>query len=91
VTRQDLKGWPEGGWQAQERLSRTEAIRAFTLDAAYAGFMEQSVGSLETGKQADFIVLESDILQIPADEIPEIQVIQTWVDGERVYSRERAQ
>jgi len=91
VTRQDLKGWPEGGWQAQERLSRTEAIRAFTLDAAYAGFMEQSVGSLETGKQADFIVLESDILQIPADEIPEIQVIQTWVDGARVYSRERAQ
>jgi predicted amidohydrolase YtcJ len=87
VTRQDLEGWPQGGWQAQERLSREAAIRAFTLDAAYAGFMEEQVGSLETGKQADFIVLEEDILQIPAEKIPEIQVMQTWVAGERVFSR----
>jgi len=87
VTRQDLQGWPEGGWQSQERISRQDAIRAFTLDAAYAAFMEQQVGSLETGKRADFIVLERDIMQIPAEEIPGIQVLETWVDGERVFAR----
>jgi len=87
VTRQDLEGWPQGGWQPQERISRWDAIRAFTLDAAYAGFMEQQVGSLETGKRADFIVLEQDIMRIPAEEIPGIQVFETWVDGVRVFSR----
>ncbi len=87
VTRQDLKGWPEGGWQARERVTREEAIRAFTLDAAYAGFMEDRVGSLEVGKRADFIVLEEDLLKIPAENIPGVRVLQTWVDGERVFSR----
>ena len=91
VTRQDLKGWPAGGWQPQERISRKEAIRAFTLDAAYAGFMEDFVGSLEVGKRADFIVLEEDILSIPAQNIPETKVLQTWVDGEQVFSRDSAQ
>ena len=87
VTRQDQQGWPEGGWQAQERISRKEAIRAFTRDAAYAGFMEDQVGSLEKGKRADFIVLEEDILEIPAEKIPAIRVLQTWVDGKQVFSR----
>ncbi len=87
VTRQDQQGWPEGGWQAQERISREEAILAFTRDAAYAGFMEQQVGSLEVGKRADFIVLEEDIMEIPAEKIPGIRVLQTWVDGKQVFSR----
>lgn len=91
VTRRDLQGWPERGWQEQEKLSRTEAIRAFTLDAAFAGFMENQVGSLEAGKRADFIVLEEDILKISADDIPGTRVLQTWVDGERVFSRNSAQ
>lgn len=91
VTRQDLEGWPEGGWQAQERISREDAIRAYTLDAAYAGFMEQHVGSLEVGKRADFIVLEEDILKIPAENIPGTRVMQTWVDGEQVFSRDSTQ
>jgi predicted amidohydrolase YtcJ len=91
VTRRDQQGWPEGGWQAQERISRKEAIRAFTRDAAYAGFMEDHVGSLEKGKRADFIVLEEDILEIPAEKIPAIRVLQTWVDGKQVFSRESTQ
>lgn len=91
VTRRDQQGWPEGGWQAQERISRKEAIRAFTRDAAYAGFMENQVGSLETGKRADFIVLEEDILDIPAENIPAIRVLQTWVDGKQVFSRKSTQ
>jgi hypothetical protein len=87
VTRQDLEGWPQGGWLPQQRLSREDAIRAFTLDAAYAGFMEEQVGSLETGKRADFIVLDQDIMQISGEQIPGVRVAETWVDGERVFSR----
>jgi predicted amidohydrolase YtcJ len=87
VTRQDTKGWPQGGWLPEQQITREEAIRAFTLDAAYAAFMEQQTGSLETGKRADFVVLDRDILQIPAEDIPEVRVVETWVDGERVFSR----
>jgi hypothetical protein len=85
LSRQDLAGWPESGWQPQERLARAQAIRAFTLDAARAAFMEDSVGSLEPGKRADFIVLDRDLMQVPVEEIPAVQVLQTWVDGEPVY------
>jgi predicted amidohydrolase YtcJ len=87
VTRQDIKGWPGGGWYPLEVLSREEAVRGFTLDAAYAGFMEQLVGSLEPGKRADFIVLDKDIMTVDATEIPSIKVLQTWIDGELVWER----
>jgi hypothetical protein len=85
ITRQDRNGWPDGGWYPDQRISRHEAVRGFTLDAAYAAFMEDSVGSLEAGKKADFIVLDRDIMSVPAAEIPQIHVLQTWVDGIRVY------
>jgi len=85
VTRQDLSGWPPGGWQPQERVSREEALRGFTLDAAYAGFMEQEVGSLEAGKRADFVVLDRDIMTVPAGDILATRVLQTWLDGVKVY------
>lgn len=87
VTRQDLQGWPDGGWLPQERLSREEAVRAFTLGAAYAGFDEQRTGSLEIGKRADFIVLDRDIMRVPAVEIPTARVLETWVDGQAVFVR----
>ena len=87
VTRQDLDGWPEGGWLPQERLTREAAIRGFTIDAAWAAFMEDRVGSLEAGKQADFIVLDRDIMQVPEREIPDTRVLQTWVGGKKVYQR----
>jgi predicted amidohydrolase YtcJ len=86
VSRQDAEGWPPGGWQPQERLSREAAIRAFTLDAAYSGFMEKETGSLEVGKQADFIILDRDIMQVPDQEILQTKVVETWVGGRRVYS-----
>jgi predicted amidohydrolase YtcJ len=88
VTRMDLDGRPEGGWEPQERLSREAAVRAFTLDAAYAAFMEDQVGSLETGKQADFIVLDRDLMEVPEREIPQVRVLQTWVAGQQVYGRQ---
>ena len=86
VTRQDVKGWPPGGWYPQEVLSREEAVRGFTMDAAYSGFMEDSVGSLEDGKRADFVVLDTNIFEAGLSDIPGTRVLQTWLDGEQVYS-----
>jgi predicted amidohydrolase YtcJ len=87
VTRQDSKNWPEGGWYPKQNLTREEAVRGFTMDAAYAGFMENTVGSLEQGKRADFIVLDRNIMEVDAAEIPSIKVLQTWLDGELVWER----
>ena len=85
VTRQDVEGWPPGGWNPQENLSREEAVRGFTLDAAYSGFMEESVRSLESGTRADLIVLDKNVFEIEASEIHTIKVLQTWLDGELVW------
>jgi len=87
VTRQDAKDWPDGGWYPNENLTREEAVRGFTMDAAYSGFMEKSVGSLESGKRADFIVLDKNIFEVDASEIDSIKVLQTWLDGELVFER----
>jgi len=88
VTRQDTQGWPEGGWYREQAVSREEAIRAFTLDAAFAAFMEEEIGSLEVGKRADFIVLDQDIRGMPEEKIFQIVVEQTWLDGKPVFVRE---
>lgn len=87
VTRQDREGLPEGGWHAEEGLSREETLHSFTLAAAYAAHQEDRLGSLEPGKWADFIVVDRDYFTIPAAEIDDIQVIQTWIGGEMVYER----
>ena len=90
VTRQDLTGGPEGGWYPEELLSAEEALRGFTLDAAYSLFLEDEIGSLEVGKRADLVVFERDIVSAPAAEIPVIAVDMTFVDGAVAYEREGA-
>lgn len=87
VTRQDLDGRPDGGWLPHQRVTRLEALRAFTIDAAYAAFQEDRVGSLKGGKLADFVVLSSDIMTIPAQEIPKTQILTTYLGGRAVYER----
>jgi len=87
VTRQDADGNPEGGWMPSEKVSRERALRGFTLDAAYAAFQEDEVGSLEAGKRADFVVLSKDIMEIPAPEILNTDVVATYIDGEAVFTR----
>jgi predicted amidohydrolase YtcJ len=85
VTRQDLNGEPPDGWLPGQRLTREEALRGFTLDAAYAAFMEEEVGSLTPGKRADFAMLSQDIMTIPARQIPGVQVVATYLGGEKIY------
>ena len=86
VTRQDLAGWPQGGWYPEQRILRAEALRGFTLDAAFAAFMEDQVGSLEPGKRADFVVLDRDIMSVPERDIADTKVLETWLDGRRAFS-----
>ncbi len=84
VTREDSAGQPPGGWYPNEKLTREEALRAFTLDAAYAAHQEQKLGSLEAGKWADYIVVDRDYFQIPQAEIDDIKVLETVVGGKTV-------
>ena len=88
VTRQDRQNMPAGGWHAEESMSLEQALRAFTIDAAYAGWQESTLGSIEPGKWADFIVLDRDPFAIDAKDIWRVDVEQTFVAGEQVYSNE---
>ena len=88
VTRQGRDGEPEGGWYADQSLTRAEALHSFTLAAAYAARQEDRLGSLEPGKWADFIIIDRDYFTIPAAEIDDIVVLETWVGGERAYALE---
>ena len=85
VTRQDRGGHPAGGWFADQAMSRAEALHSFTLAAAFAAHQEDRLGSLESGKWADFIVVDRDYFEIPETEIDDIKVLQTWVGGKLVY------
>jgi predicted amidohydrolase YtcJ len=85
VTRQGRDGEPDGGWYADQALSRAEALHSFTLAAAYAANQETRLGSLESGKWADFIIIDRDYFEVPSAEIDDIKVLQTWVGGELVF------
>ena len=87
VTRTDHANQPPGGWHPEQAMTLLEAFRAFTLDAAYARHQEKSLGSLEHGKWADFVLIDRDMFKIPPADVWKIQVEETWLAGERVYSR----
>ncbi|KAJ7675109.1 amidohydrolase family-domain-containing protein [Mycena rosella] len=76
-----------GGWFPEERLSRQEALRGMTIDPAYASFTETTLGSLESGKRADFVIFSQDIMSIDVDQILDTKVIATVIDGSPVYGR----
>jgi predicted amidohydrolase YtcJ len=88
VTRQDRDGWPDGGWYPEQRMTVTEAVTGFTVDAAYAEFGENDRGTIEVGKRADFTVIDRDIFRVPPSEILEARVTLTVVGGRLVYERE---
>ena len=85
VARRDLDGWPEGGFQPENAISRVDALRSITIWPARGSFEEAFKGSLEKGKAADFVILEKDIMTIPEAEIPSVKVLATYLGGEKVY------
>jgi len=87
ISRQDMNGQPPGGWIPTERLTFGQALRAYTRDAAYAGFAEQRIGALEPGKWADFIIVDRDPTKVDAQSLARTEVLETWVAGKKAWSR----
>ena len=85
VTRQDASGQPRGGWMADQRMTREEALVSFTRSAAFAAHAESLSGSLEAGKLADLVVLSSDIMRVPPRDVLQTTARLTIVGGEIVY------
>jgi predicted amidohydrolase YtcJ len=85
VTRQDLSGQPPGGWMPSQRLTRQQALESWTLGGAYAAFEEKEKGSIEPGKLADLVILDRDIMAVPAAEIPHTKVRMTILGGRVVH------
>ena len=81
VTRQDIEEFPEGGWMTDQCMTREQALKGFTIWAAYGAFQEKMLGSIEVGKLADIVVLSSDILTVPPKEILSTMPVYTIVDG----------
>ena len=89
VTREDTTGQPFGGWLPDERISRPQAWKAYTVDSAYASFASDRIGSLEPGKRADFMIISADLMLVAAQEIRNIEIIETWVGGKPAYVRQK--
>ena len=85
MTREDADGQPFGGWRAEERVSREQALASFTTGAAYAAFAEGKFGSLTPGHYADFILIDVDPLLASPSELRTTVVKETWVGGRPVY------
>ncbi|MEO8192278.1 MAG: amidohydrolase [Gemmatimonadales bacterium] len=85
VTRRTLDDRNPGGWVPEQKITVEEALRAYTIDGAYASFEEGIKGSLERGKLADFVLIDRDITRIPPETIRDARVVMTVVAGRPVY------
>jgi predicted amidohydrolase YtcJ len=87
VTRRTIDGKNPGGWIPEQKITLEEALRAYTISAAYAGFEEKLKGSLEVGKLADFVILGADPFRVKPEEIEKIAIDATVVGGKTVYKK----
>jgi hypothetical protein len=87
VFRVDAGGYPSGGFQSENGLTREEAIRGMTIWAARADCLEKEIGSLESGKRADFVVLSRDLMRVGSGEVLQTQVLATYSGGKRLFGR----
>jgi len=87
VSRKDQKGYPENGYMKENALTREEALKAMTIWAAYASFMEHETGSIETGKFADFVIMDDDLLKVSEEKLWQLKVLSTYIGGRKVYQR----
>jgi predicted amidohydrolase YtcJ len=85
VVRKDQKNYPDSGYYLNQALTREEALKAMTIWAAYACFEEDKKGSLEKGKYADFVILDSSLLEEKDENLFKIKVIKTFINGEKVF------
>jgi predicted amidohydrolase YtcJ len=85
VARKDLDGRAGEGWHPEEKVSRSDALKMFTLWAAFSAFEEDQRGTIEVGKLADLTILNADIMTIPEAQIPKTKAVMTVVNGEIVF------
>jgi predicted amidohydrolase YtcJ len=85
VFRTDHKGFPEGGWHVEEGLTREQTLRSMTIWAAKAAFEENEKGSLERGKYADFVILDTDLMNATPQQVLQAKVESTWLGGKKVF------
>jgi predicted amidohydrolase YtcJ len=88
VARKTLMGTPEEGWFPEQRISVEDALKAYTINNAYATFEDDIRGSLEKGKLADITIFDRNLLTIPEDEILQAEVIHTIIDGKIVFKKD---
>jgi len=82
-----MSGQPPGGWRPEERVTLAQALHGFGRGAAFAGFAEDRIGSLDPGKWADFIIVDRDPTKVDAQALARTQVLETWVAGKKVYEK----
>ena len=87
VSRKTLEGTPEGGYEPAQKMTREQALRSYTLDAAYGAFEESIKGSIQAGKLADFTVFSKNIMEVPENELLDTKVDMTVFGGKLVYQR----
>ena len=87
VTRKNLSGWPEGGWHPEEAFDVLDAVKLHTVNGAYVSKDENKYGSIEVGKQANFVLLSGDVFEVEKDKIKDIEILETYIDGESVYKK----
>ena len=88
VSRKTLKGTPEGGYEPEQKMTREQALKSYTLDAAYGAFEENIKGSINVGKLADFTIYNQDLMTVDENEILDTEVVMTIFDGKVVYKKE---
>ena len=87
VFRKDAKGWPAAGFQMENALTREATLRGMTIWAAKSNFEEQEKGSIEKGKFADFVLLDTDIMTATFEQILQTKVLKTICNGEVVFGK----
>src|SRR3989475_7385083 len=88
LTRKGLDGKPKGGWVPAQTIDLDTAIRAYTINGAFANFVEQNRGSITPGKYADLVMLSDDLFKIPAEKIKDTNITWTMVGGKTVWSKQ---
>jgi len=88
VSRKTLKGTPEGGYEPEQKMTREQALRSYTLDAAYGAFEEDIKGSITVGKLADFTVYSQDLMTVAEEELLNTEIAMTIFDGKVVYDKD---